>query len=340
MPSLRDALRVPWTRRAVTVPAVAAGAAALATTPAFWAPLAGISDLVRGRPQLPRVRLLAFAQAWTALEAVGVGAAAALWAIGRADDAPRHYWLQQWWADRMVDALSLTGGLRFEAEGLEHLRPGPLVMATRHASIADALVPVWLLGRVGMRVRYVLKRELLLDPCLDIVGNRLPNCFVEREPAPGSDELRRVAALSAGMGPLDGAVIYPEGGVFDAAGRVRVVERIAAQDPERARRVARLRSLAPVRPGGTFAMLEGNPAADLVVVAHHGFEPLARVAAAADALPLTTPVRVSVRRIPRSEIPPGDGFVRWFDDVWQEADERVAELAGRGPGSPRASMTS
>ena len=35
--------------------------------------------------------------------------------------------------------------------------------------------------RYHLRLRYVLKRELLWDPCLDIVGQRVPNIFVDRD---------------------------------------------------------------------------------------------------------------------------------------------------------------
>jgi len=35
----------------------------------------------------------------------------------------------------------------------------------------------------------VLKRELLADPCLDIVGNRLPNHFLDRHATDSGPEL-------------------------------------------------------------------------------------------------------------------------------------------------------
>jgi hypothetical protein len=52
----------------------------------------------------------------------------------------------------------------------------------RHASIGDTLLASALVGRPHgiFWLRYVLKRELLWDPCLDVVGNRLPHVFVDR----------------------------------------------------------------------------------------------------------------------------------------------------------------
>jgi steroid 5-alpha reductase family enzyme len=39
------------------------------------------------------------------------------------------------------------------------------------------LTSVLLTHRHGIDFRHVLKRELLWDPCLDVMGNRLPNYF-------------------------------------------------------------------------------------------------------------------------------------------------------------------
>ena len=47
-----------------------------------------------------------------------------------------------------------------------------------------------------MRPRYVLKDDLLIDPCLDIVGNRLPNHFLDRFPHDGAVELGLLEAMA------------------------------------------------------------------------------------------------------------------------------------------------
>jgi len=77
-----------------------------------------------------------------------------------------------------------------------------LLMVCRHASRADSLVSAWVVTiGAGMHPRYVLKRELLADPCLDVVGNRLPNHFGDRGAADSATELvadRAVDALLAG----------------------------------------------------------------------------------------------------------------------------------------------
>ena len=70
--------------------------------------------------------------------------------------------------------------------------------------------------------------------------------------------------------------------------------------------------------------------ADLVLLTHTGLEPIGRVGAALSAIPLREPVRISLRRIPRREVPTGDEFTAWLDARWAECDTEIeARLGGR-----------
>ncbi|MDG2114656.1 MAG: 1-acyl-sn-glycerol-3-phosphate acyltransferase, partial [Actinomycetota bacterium] len=231
--ALPASLRATARRRAVTVPAVLAATAALTGSIGAWVPIAAALDLVDESKRMPRLRLLSLALGWSALESIGVGLSTALWACGRGDDVETHYALQRWWAARLVDTLQRTVGLRFEVDDIEALTPGPIVMCSQHASLPDALIPVWLLGQVGMRPRYVMKEELQLDPCLDIVGNRLPNHFVDRDPENSESELAVLQELAAGTGIDDACVIFPEGMIVTDTGRERAKTRIEDRVPAR-----------------------------------------------------------------------------------------------------------
>ena len=125
------------------------------------------------------------------------------------------------------------------------------------------------------------------------------------------------------MDAKDAAVIFPEGMVVTDARRTRSIDAITARDPERGRRVRPLRRLAPVRPGGTAALLRGAPDADLVFVTHSGLESLARIADAREHLPLDRPVRVEITRVRRAEVPDGAGFLAWLDEQWRDRDRRL-----------------
>ncbi len=87
-------------------------------------------------------------------------------------------------------------------------------------------------------------------------------------------------------------------------------------------------------------MLRGAPDADVVLMAHVGLEGLARVSNAARQIPLRAPVRVQLRRIPRSELPGESELPAWLDDrfvemdAWIGASERAREPEVAGVGQP------
>jgi len=311
-------------RRLVTVPGVAMIAGGLAATVPVWLPSAIAYDLLRAPRRMPWTRVLSFSLVWSGLETVGVGASAALWALGMSGRPDPHYGLQRWWATRLVDGLRLVCDLDIEVEGADALSPGPIVMCVRHASHPDALLPAWLLADgPGMRPRYVLKREMLLDPSLDVVGNRVPNHFIDRGAEDSGPELEALEELGRGMGRRDAAVIFPEGTFARDATRRRALAWIAERDPERASRVSALRHLLPPRGGGTAALLRGSPDADVVLMAHVGLERLSRLVDAPGAVPFADPVRVRLWRWRRAEVPEGDDFLPWLDDAWLLLDDWV-----------------
>ena len=320
----------PITRRMVTVPAVAGAAGVLASTAWAWGPAALALDLVRDPGRLPRVRALSMATAWSWLETIGIGMSAALWAAGRGQDIDANYALQRWWALRLLDMMRVFANVRLEVSGLDSLAPGPVVLAPRHASIADALLPVWLLAQHDMRPRYVLKRELLLDPCLDIIGNRVPNHFVVRDADTTEIELAALREMAAGMGPRDGAVIYPEGAIANGPRRTAALARLAQRDPVRAERLTALTRLMPPHHAGLWAVLAGSPAADIVFVDHTGFEVAGQISRAPSQIPFQEPIRVDLRRVPRAEIPTDRGaFKTWLDDAWLELDHHAPPVDER-----------
>lgn len=315
-------------RRIVSVPGLFLGAIVLLATLPIWLVLASIADLVRGRFRLPTVRLLAFGLCWAWLESVGVAIAGLLWITGRGKHQSAHYWLMRWWAARLMGALRFTTGIKVAQVDADCISPGPVVLLCRHASLADSLVSAWVSTTLlGMQPRYVLKRELLADPCLDIVGNRVPNYFLDRDSTDSEVELDAVRQLSAGMSSNQVGVIFPEGTRASAKKRERALVKIAERDPERASRLQGLQHLLPVRPAGSAALIEGCPGADVVIGWHVGFEGLDNFAGILRHLARPPrPIRFQARRIARSDVPTGDAFTRWLDDVWLETDHAVGEL--------------
>jgi len=201
-----------------------------------------------------------------------------------------------------------------------------VVLLARHASLADSLVSAYVVTTVaGMKPRYVLKRELLADPCLDVVGRRLPNHFLDRGAADSTPELEALAALTSSMDEATAGIIFPEGTRANSSKRAKAIAKISEVDPERVGRISSMRHLLPPRPAGAAAMLRGNATCDVVVAWHVGFEGLDTFSGILRALsePIP-PIRFVLRRIPRIEVPSSyRGFTAWLDDEWMRMDDEV-----------------
>ena len=317
----------------VTVPALCVAAAVLTLAIPLWLPVALVADAVRGRSRFPIARLLAFGVCWTWIELAGVARAGATFLVGRAHHAPTQYALMKWWAELLMGALRRTVGFRPRVEGLEALVGGNAIVLARHASLADSLLSAWAIRcRADLWPRYVLKRELLSDPCLDIVGLRVPNHFLDREAADGDAELAALHELAAGVDAGEVAVIFPEGTRANDRKRARALEKIAERDPARAERLSALHRLLPPRPAGTTALVEGAPDADVVLAWHTGFDGLDSfdgvLARLARPLP---PVRIVFRRVSRADVPSGPAFADWLDGQWLRMDAEVDAALAQAP---------
>lgn len=320
-----DSRRQKLSRRIKTVPAVFGFALLLTLTLPLWLPVALLVDAARLRLRFPIARLGLFGVCWSWIEVAGVLHAFGTWLTGRGHDPATQYRLMRWWTNALMRALRATIGIRPRLENAEALAGGNAVVLSRHASLADSLLSAWAIRvEADLWPRYVLKRELLLDPCLDIVGLRIPSHFLDRQAADGEAELSALRELAAGVGPGVVAVIFTEGTRANAEKRERALERIRERDPARAERLRVLRRLLPPRPGGSAALLEGAPGADVVLAWHTGFDGLDTFGGilAALAAPLP-PVRYVVRRVPRREVPAGEAFARWLDEQWLAMDAEV-----------------
>ncbi len=320
-------------RRLISVPAIFAAAILFVVLCPLWILLSALADIIRGRFRLPTTRLLAFGTCWAWLESVGIAISFGLWLAHRSSDQAAHYRIKRWWAGNLMKALELTTGMGLEYTALDQVTPGRAVVLCRHASLADSLVSAFVFtGPAAKHTRYVLKKELEADPCLDIVGHRLPNHFLNRtatDSAAELDALRALAALDGGLGPDDLAVIFAEGTRSSTKKRVRALEKIGERDPERAARLAGLQHLIPPRPAGSRALLQGDPNADVVLAWHVGFDGLSDFNGILKHLARKPrPVQFTMRRIPRAEVPVDDeaAFERWLDESWLRMDADVDRM--------------
>jgi len=331
--SLRE---TPLGRRLITVPAILATAvvAVFAVLPLLL--VAVVFDLLRGKPRMPTPRVILFGVVYLGWEVFGVTSGAVLWVLSgfgtqlhRSLFVRIHRWLQVSWANSLLGALKTFMGLRLQVEGTECIAPGPVIVFSRHASMVDTILPAHLLTAFGhLDLRYVLKHELLWDPAIDIIANRIPNHFVDRSGRDTATELREIGDLAAGMGPDESFTIFPEGSRFTPAKREKAIARLEESDPETARRAKALTHTMPPRSGGVLTVLSAAPEADVLIVAHTGLEGLAGPKDMWKAAPFRKPVQVQLWRVPRSEIPTDDaGRMDWIFGEWAKVDAWVTARA-------------
>ena len=175
---------------------------AVATAP-LWVPAAAVIDLAQGLRRLPTVRLGAMAVVYLAHEWICLTLAVGLVARdrlrpGRATVERLAPWraVQGWWISSLLGWARRLLGLRFDLPDPPALPDGGFVLLSRHASMADAGLPLWLVAGLNHRwVHYVIKRELRFDPTLDIYGRRMGNHFIART-GDGDTEAAALAELS------------------------------------------------------------------------------------------------------------------------------------------------
>ena len=319
-----------WVRRPVTGLGVFLIAIVLTVTLPLWAVVTMAVDAVRGRWRFPISRLIGFATCWAWLETSGLVLALFLFFTGRGRSVPAHYALQTWWCRSLIQALGFTVGLQITVEGADNVGPGPFVALGRHASLADSIMSSWVVAsHVGLRPRFVLKKELKMDPCLDILGHRLPNYFVDRESSNVAGELLGIEQMAAGLGVKDCAVIFPEGSRASNKKRVRALEKLRERSPQRAETLAGLKYLIPPKPAGAYALLSAVPEANVLTMWHSGFDGLDTFSGILRHLGRAkAKVHVHVEEISRASIPSGEAFVTWLDAKWVEMDNAVRRQLG------------
>lgn len=282
-----------------------------------------VRKLTRGTPFMA-TRILLFGWAYLIGEVWGLLILAITAVLPEPQSTEATYRLQAAWAAWNFRAVRAIFGLHFVVGGDEDIRPGPIILLSRHASLIDTLLPSWFVTRAHqLRIRYVLKKELLLDPALDIAGNRLPNHFVDRGAGDSEPDKEAIRRLASDLDQDEAVLIYPEGTRYSDAKRERYSRRFSEKKGRVATIAATFRRVLPPRPGGTLAILESCHA-DVVVLMHRGLEGFARVKDMWRGGIVGSEIRVLFRRIARGDIPRGrNERVAWLFELWQEIDHWV-----------------
>ena len=309
-------LRHTWARRPVSLALL--GLCVLCAT--LLSPLM----LLRGSRA---ARFTAFAHTYLAVEILG------LWRLSRLRRAPAqaHDALLQ----RLLTRLFRSARRNFDLQVLPpapvpELPDGPLIIASRHAGPGDSFLLVYgSLAYAGRGPRVVLSRLLTLDPFIDILLRRTPNCFVGRGEAEKRCATERIGRIAGTLGPREALVIFPEGRKFTTARRRRLIERLRERRAPLLPRARELEHVLPPHGPGLFAAIDAAPPGTHVAfVAHTGLDRIESARQTWAAVPLTCPVEASWWTVPVAAVPPDpQAREQWLRAQWLRMDAWI-ELHG------------
>ncbi len=315
-------------RRLFTIPAYFFLFGLMLAGAPVWIPMAVITDLLRGKPSAA-LRCGLFLAYYLACECWGVIGFFGIWVFhgrNRERFESRSDRLSAIWGSSLLWGAKTFFGFGIEITGEEALSQPGFLLFLRHASVADTLIGPAIVARPhDVRFRYVVKRDLLMDPCLDIVGNRLPNYFAHRNAKHSERDIAGITGLIEAIPPDQSVLIYPEGTRFTDAKKQQILERLKQKGESETLALAkRLRHTLPPRLGGPLALLQNNPGMDVVVCAHTGFEGTGSFWELWNGKMVNTTVQIAFWRIPYADIPKTrEAQVDWLFRVWESIDDWI-----------------
>eukprot|EP01088_Endostelium_zonatum_P006225 TRINITY_DN18331_c0_g1_i1.p1 TRINITY_DN18331_c0_g1~~TRINITY_DN18331_c0_g1_i1.p1 ORF type:complete len:394 (+),score=102.69 TRINITY_DN18331_c0_g1_i1:218-1399(+) len=253
------------------------------------------------------------------------------------------YTAQHYWGARSLFAPCIPiMGIRTKLSNLNLVSPGsgPYIMFIRHSSFADTIIPQYLFSS-HFRMRYVVKKELLFDPGLDILGSRSPNIFLDRQ-AKGPAMNQEVLAIGNLVSDYSNSsniitCIWPEGTRFTDKTRTTLINKMRERgDLEFVKKAERLKRTLVPRMGGVLALLERNEGlkeedrADIVFMVNWGLEKVRGMGDVVGGVLVGGDVEVDMWKISWRDVPKGKKEKEeWIYENWVKMDEWVLEREKR-----------
>ncbi|MGJ8686284.1 MAG: 1-acyl-sn-glycerol-3-phosphate acyltransferase [Spongiibacteraceae bacterium] len=325
-----------FARRLVSVPAYFLFTLVMIVTSPIWLP--GCWLLGHVRPSLrSAMNCLIFISLYLICGSIGIIGTFYLWLRHGLRESQHQRFLlanralQYWWADSLRRGAEKIFRLRFVEEGIEALNGPGAIMLPRHTSIGDTILPMAFYAiPKALEVSYVFKRELLIEPCLDIVGNRLPNVFLNRVAEDMGPELGALQNLAKATSHDNAVlVIYMEGTRFSEKKRERILHILREKaDTETLAQAERCDTVLPPRVAGALAMIDAAPQKDILFFAHTGFEGSADFASLFNGSWMNTTVRLRYWRIKAADIPSDEAGRRTLLKAqWEKMHDEVTAMA-------------
>jgi 1-acyl-sn-glycerol-3-phosphate acyltransferase len=254
-----------------------------------------------------------------------------------------HYRLLHWFvhglASRVLELLDIDVDARTTPEvDAALMRDEPLLFFSRHAGPGDTLLLIdMLLCRYERLPSVVFKDTLAIDPCVDLIGHRLPHAVLDT-----SDRVEceaRIGEVASQLAPRGILVLFPEGGNLTAERRRRALRRLRRKGHRRQAEQAQAMShVMPPQPTGALAALSANRRADVLFGAHTGLG----LAAFPREIWRRTPIGHTLKErmwlaAAKARPQDPDEQVRWLYDWWKRIDEW---LDAQGEEKPEESLAS
>jgi 1-acyl-sn-glycerol-3-phosphate acyltransferase len=307
----------------------------LTLSPVLLALAALMSALTR-RPQA--LILARLAVAYFALELATLLACGALWMascggllMGTERFQRLHYRLLRWFvhgfAARWSALLEIDVPVEEPTEATRALQSDrPLLFFSRHAGPGDTILLIdRLLTRFDRFPSVVFKRSIAIDPCVDLIGHRLPHAVLDTSDKAGSEH--QIERVAAGLGRRGVLLLFPEGGNFTTERRRRAIRKLWRTGRRReAFQAEHMSNVLPPRPPGALAALRGNPGADVIFGAHSGLGLAAFPREIWHETPLRKTFNTHMWLSPAAEHPTDpDAQVAWIYDWWKRLDAWIEE---------------
>ncbi len=323
-------------RRPFTVAAwIVMSSVCLALAPLLILLAAIVSALIR-RPQpliLARLMVTYFARELVVLVACG-----ALWLASGAGLLMRsrpfqmlHYrllgWLVHGLAQRALEVLGIEVVLEPSSDAARRFQADePLLFFSRHAGPGDTLLLIDLLvTRFERLPSLVFKESLTIDPCVDLIGHRLPHAVVDTSDRQESEA--RIEAVARDLVDRGVLVLFPEGGNFTAERRDRATRKLWRTGRRReAASAEQMSHVLPPRPTGALAALRGDPGADVIFGVHTGLGLAAFGRDLWSQLPIGRTLKTRMWLTSAAERPrEPEAQVEWLYDWWKHLDAWVED---------------
>jgi 1-acyl-sn-glycerol-3-phosphate acyltransferase len=323
-------------RRPLTITAwVVISVVVLLSSPVLLLVGALTSSVLRRPEPLLWARLLI---AYCDTELATIIACGALWlasGFGVQIRSPRfeglHYRLLRWFVHHLADRVRELLGIEVTSgptpEATQRLRRDePVLFFSRHAGPGDTLFLIDRLFTDYDRLpSVVFKETLVFDPCVDLIGHRLPHAVLDTSAR--EESKRRIEEVASELAPRGVLVLFPEGGNFTPQRRRQALRKLwrKGREPE-AEAGEQMENVLPPHPTGALAALCGRPEADVIFSAHTGLGLAISLGELWRHLPVGQTLKTQMWLVPASERPRDpDEQAKWLYDWWKRLDDWIEQ---------------